>query len=366
MKQPFVMFIIILLIFYILFFFNNNKNEKFKNIVTKKYYYFDLNQRSGVYRGYFKWDRPLQFFKNDNMFEYKKMTYKKIFSFLNEIKNTKNKTYILFFNDKNYVNQYKLLEYSKELNKNITIIPLGSSDWWFNTTYPGRKYNKYIQNVFKYDRLKYVLETDIKILGEFLNQDLKKYKHNIIQFALHNCYDYCFVKFNDNPINKILVSGSLAQHSYPERKYITRFKNVDVKNNRNGQNDEKNYAKFLNKYLCCFASSVYPENLSLNKKRTNSHCILLKNYEILGSGSLLLNPLIEKPYLEKIGLIEDINCMFVDMTNDKKIQAKIDFILDSKNRRFIDKVRKAGQNYGKKNLTSKKKFEELKNIILKL
>ena len=64
--------------------------------------------------------------------------------------------------------------------------------------------------------------------------------------------------------------------------------------------------------------------------------------KILGAGSLLLNPLTEKPYLQKIGLIEDKNCMFVDMTDDKKIKDKIDFILDPKNRKFIDKVRKAG------------------------
>ena len=100
--------------------------------------------------------------------------------------------------------------------------------------------------------------------------------------------------------------------------------------------------------------------------RTNSHSILLKNFEILGAGSLLLNPLTEKPYLEKIGLIEDVNCMFIDMTNDKKIQDKIDYILDPKNRKFVDKLRKAGQNHGKKNFTSKKKFQEIKNIILNL
>lgn len=56
--------------------------------------------------------------------------------------------------------------------------------------------------------------------------------------------------------------------------------------------------------------------------------------------------------------------MFVDMSNDKKIQEKIDFILNEQNRNFIDNIRKNGQNYGINNLSSKKKYELLKNLII--
>ena len=56
--------------------------------------------------------------------------------------------------------------------------------------------------------------------------------------------------------------------------------------------------------------------------------------------------------------------MFVDMSNDKKIQEKIDFILNEKNRNFIDKIRKNGQNHGINNLSSKKKYEMLKKLIV--
>jgi hypothetical protein len=345
----------------------------------KKYYYVDFKQKMGKSDGYFKVSRTFYFFKNDNKFIYKPVEgFNGLFKFLDSLINTKTKTIIVLY----YNNCFKLMDllnYSDKISNNITIIPVQLRDWWFNSDYINNKkkfmLNNYNQNVFKNNKFKQVTDVDYKTLGIFLNQNLEKYKSNIVSLSLHSCYDKCFIEFNNNPINKILVSGSLYQEAYPERYKMKKFKNIEIKKWVSmwaTENHEDQYARSLNNYLCCFASSVYPENLSLyNKKRkkysrTNSHVILLKNYEILGAGSLLLNPLTEKPYLKKIGLIDDVNCMFIDMTDDKKIQDKIDFILDPKNRNFIDKVRKAGQEHGRKNLNSKKKFEELKNIILKL
>ena len=100
------------------------------------------------------------------------------------------------------------------------------------------------------------------------------------------------------------------------------------------------------------------------KKNELSNLILLKTYEILGSGALLLSPLNQKNQLAKIGLIEDVNCMFIDMSDDNKIQEKIDFILDEQNRKFIDNIRKNGQNHGITNLSSKRKYEILKELVI--
>jgi hypothetical protein len=355
-----------------------NNKEKFDN--SKKYYFIDFKQKtSGWGIGYFKMSRVLYFFKNDDTFIYKPVEdYNDLFNFLDSLINTKTKTVIVLFykNDYPYPRLMNLLNYSDKISSNITIIPVQSRDWWYNSSYikNKKKYqsNIYNQIVFKNNKFKHVIDIDYKTLGNFLNQNLEKYKHNIISWAMHSCYDSCFIKFNKNPINKVLVSGSVTMDAYPERYKMKQFNNIEIKNNRDGLNNEGHYARFLNNYLCCFASSVHPESLSLyNNKtkkysRTNCHIPLLKNYEILGAGSLLLNPLTEKPYLQKIGLIEDKNCMFIDMSNNNKIQDKIDFILDPKNRKFIDKVRKAGQDHGKKNLNSKKKFEQLKNIILNL
>jgi hypothetical protein len=348
--------------------------EKFDN--SKKYYFIDFNQKMGTKDGYFKLSRTLEFFKNDNKFIYKPVEdFNKLFKFLDSLINTKTKTTIvLYYNT--YSKLMDLLNYSDKISNNITIIPVQCRDWWFNSGYikNKKKYksNIYNQKVFKNNKFKHIIDIDYKTLGTFLNQNLENYKYNIIKWRLHNCYDSCFIEFNNNPINKVLVSGDLHREAYPERYKMKKFNNTEIKKNKDDSNNEGDYARFLNNYICCFSSSVYPENLSLYDKntkksvRSNSHVILLKNFEILGAGSLLLNPLTEKPYLEKIGLIEDVNCMFIDMTNDKKIREKIDFILDHKNRKFIDKVRTAGQEHGRKNLNSKKKYNELKNIILNL
>jgi len=351
------------------------KKEIFNN--SKKYYFIDFKQKSGKQGGYFKWDRPLEFFKHDDIFIYNPVKdYNDLFNFLDSLINTKTKTIIVLFQKIDYPGLMNLFNYSDKISNNITIIPIAARDWWFNSSYikNKKKYqsNIYNQKVFKNNKFKHVVSTDYQTLGYFLNQDFKKYKSNIIEFYPNNCYDSCFIKFNNNPIIKVLVSGSSNKEPYPERYKMKQFNNIEIKNNRDGSNNEPHYAKFLNNYLCCFSSSVYPENLSMyNNKtkkysRTNCHSILLKNFEILGAGSLLLKPLTEKPYLSKIGLVEDVNCMFVDMRDDKKIQEKIDFISEPNNRQFIDKVRKAGQEHGKKNFTSKKKFEQLKNIILNL
>jgi hypothetical protein len=375
MISKYFIFCCICVLLVLISFYKTKENFIIQKKKKKKYYFIDFKQKSGKRGGYFKWDRPLEFFKNDDMFTYKPVQdYNDLFNFLDSLIDTKTKTQIVLFQKIDYSGLMNLFNYSDKISNNITIIPIAARDWWYNSFYKKKhESNIYNVEVVKNNKFKHLIYgIDYNILGYFLNQDLEKYKSNIIRWSFHNCYDSCFNKLNKNPINKVLVSGDLLKEAYPERYKMKNFNNIEIKNNRDGSNNEAHYAKFLNNYLCCFASSVSPENLSLyNKKtkkysRTNCNVILLKNYEILGSGSLLLNPLTEKPYLEKIGLIEHVNCMFVDMTNDKKIQDKIDFILNSKNRKFIDKVRKAGQNHGKKNFTSKKKFQELKNILLNL
>jgi hypothetical protein len=200
-------------------------------------------------------------------------------------------------------------------------------------------------------------------LGFFLNKNLEEYKKNVISWDMHNCYDNCFVKLNKNPINKILVSGCIVDNCYPERNKLINFNNVCLKERGNDVwTNEKAYSEYLNQYICCFSSSNYPYNMTTCKTEY-SGLILLKTYEILGSGALLLSPLTEKHRLAKIGLIEDVNCMFIDMSNDNKIQEKIDFILDSKNRQLIDNIRKKGQNHGRNNLNSRKKYKILKRLI---
>jgi hypothetical protein len=325
-----------------------------------KYYFVTIKDN------YFKYTRSIEHFKNDNLFQHLKITTEEFINFLKKIQYTGTLTKILYYVE-NFKDANKIIKFSDNLSPWIKIFYVAFHDWWCN---PGLEISNpevyfYNLNAFKYSRIRYIACTDYKTLGFFLNKNLEEYKKNIISWDLHNCYDNCIVRLNNNPINKILVSGCISSVAYPERFKIVNFNNVYLKeiDNNTKWSNEKAYSQYLNQYICCFSSSVYPHNLTTNKHEYG-HIILLKTYEILGSGSLLLSPLDQKNKLAKIGLIEDINCMFVDMSNDKKIQEKIDFILNKKNRNFIDNIRKNGQNYGINNLSSKKKYEMLKKLII--
>lgn len=325
-------------------------------------YYFVKTQGYG----YFKYTRSIQHFENDDLFEYLDLSPEHFFDFLKKIQHTRTLTKILYFIS-GFDTMKELMNFSVHLSPMITIYCVGFCDWW---CYPALEIEKpfvhfYSMNAFCYSRIRYIVPvTDYKKLGFFLNKDLEEYKKNIICWDMHNCYDNCFVNFNNNPINKVLVSGAISQGCYPERTKLLNFNNVCKKEIGNDVwTNESSYSIYLNKYICCFSSSVYPYNMT-TKNPEYSDLILLKTYEILGSGALLLSPLNQKHELEKIGLVEYVNCMFIDMTDDNKIQEKIDFILDENNRILINNIRKNGQDYGRNNLSSKKKYEILKENII--
>ena len=89
----------------------------------------------------------------------------------------------------------------------------------------------------------------------------------------------------------------------------------------------KSYQKTLNAFLCCFTdSSIHGY-------------VFLKNFEIAGSGSLLLtDSLIEKP-MNELGFFDGVNCVFCIKEN---FLEKIDFILAPRNRAKVDEMRRAG------------------------
>lgn len=124
-------------------------------------------------------------------------------------------------------------------------------------------------------------------------------------------------------------------------------------------NTDEDYTTRLNKYICCFASSVYIKHFKDNQIH-NIHAILLKVYEILASGSLLLCPKSEEPYLNEIGLFHKQNMFIIDMNN---IDPTITFILSLNNRNLIDSIRKKGHEYAKNKLNSKLKYIEIKDKL---
>lgn len=159
------------------------------------------------------------------------------------------------------------------------------------------------------------------------------------------------IDFNENPISKILVSGSINP-IYPDREYVANLKNknievlkLDTKNNIWGEN----FYKYLNKYLCCFVD-------------TPRDYILAKVFEICASGSLLLcmNPTLLDIF-EQLGFKDNMN--YISCTRENLFE-KIDYIVDPSNKSIIDNIRKEGHKLIKEKHNINHRADTLFNILI--
>ena len=222
----------------------------------------------------------------------------------------------------------------------------------------------FILDIFNAYNYKVLTFATVEELNSFHNKNYNNYKNNIITINLWSSYKLAFIEFNNNPINKILISGNTAVQHYPERELMKSVNDTFIYEYNNNDIDNKiinnNYNKILNNYICCFSSSVYIFNQTENKY-INTHCVLLKTFEILASGSLLLMPISEKIYLEKINIINGENCILLDF--DKCLNEQVNNILDINNRINLNRIRYNGYLHAKNNLTTNKKFNEFNALI---
>ena len=185
----------------------------------------------------------------------------------------------------------------------------------------------------------------------------KKWENNYIFKNFWCSYNESILDINLNPINKLLISGA-TKINYLEREILHNMRNTNKYiislglNSNDIKTRDYTYNKRLNSYIACFSSSVYFGNI-------NTHTILLKTFEILGSGSLLVMPLKEEKYIQEIGLVNMNNCYLIDFSKDLNLQ--IDFIFD--NLSLFNKIRKKGQEQCIKNLNEDKMINEIKQII---
>jgi len=164
------------------------------------------------------------------------------------------------------------------------------------------------------------------------------------------------IEFNDNPINKIFVSGFI-DYRYPLREFIVNndaFKDYiellshPSYNNYTHDCINNTYYKKLNEYLCCFVdSSLY-------------NYVLLKVFEICSVGSLLLVEETIGNELNNLGFYDNINCIFCNQNN---LENKIKWILNSENRHSVDNMRKNGMELVRQNHTTKKRSETFDIIV---
>ena len=301
------------------------------------------------------------FLKNRNIIfnKIKNIIYLTYSDSINFINNNKNKTIIFYGEYFEY--HYNLAIYLNKNGNNGNKIVFFPIDFWYFGWIKNPKL-KHLQNIFKAKNYKvFCFCYNLEQLNKYHDFNYNEYKNNIIFENLWCCYKGSFIKYNENPIEKLLICGRISNVCYPERYILSQLKkkNHKIEIYEYNNNDYKNYnfSKKLNNYLCCFSSSIYVQTRK-NKKYINTNIILQKTFEILGSGSLLVCPKKEELYLKNIGLIHNKNCYLIDFTNN--ITQQIEYIF--KNKEKYNKIRKEGQIFAKENFNQDIKF---KNIINK-
>lgn len=170
---------------------------------------------------------------------------------------------------------------------------------------------------------------------------------------------YLNLPFNNNPKNKIFVSGATSWH-YPLRCLISTdpiYKDMIEKLEHPGYIQQKKvshdivkdkyYAK-LNEYLCCFCDCLVYKYL------------IAKVFEITSVGSLLLveDSIVEQ--LNDLGFFHMTNCI---MFNKENMYERVCWIINDKNRDEVDSIRNRGMELTRKNHTIDKRIETFTNYV---
>ena len=136
-------------------------------------------------------------------------------------------------------------------------------------------------------------------------------------------------------------------------KYPDKYKRLKkIESEYSQQNN--NFSMRLHKYLCNYYDGVFNYNQSF---------ALMKIFEILGCGSLLVYNETLQPVFDKLKLIDGVHCMSININNKRSLIKKIDYILHPDNRNIIDKIRTQGQQYAIEKFSAKQKYEEFLSII---
>lgn len=142
------------------------------------------------------------------------------------------------------------------------------------------------------------------------------------------------IEFNNDPIKKILLSGSKTS-AYPGRKKLNNISgyNNNIQVLKHGIYKGYEYIKYLNQFICCFACCL----------NSSTPYIVAKFFEIPSSGSLLFAyDKFVKDELKNLGFIDGENYISCDLCN---MEEKIKYILDPNNLNEINRIRKNGYDF---------------------
>lgn len=195
-----------------------------------------------------------------------------------------------------------------------------------------------------------------------------KNPNDILYWPVNYAYDKSFMSFNENPIIKIALCGHSSEIAYPDRfsieqklnKYPSLYERIPPNRwenfPKNNSDTTNTFSIKLNKYFANIYTCVF------NYKKSTP---LLKLYEILASGSLLIIPLDHQTTCNKLNLIENVHYKVINFNDESTMLNTINYILSPDNRTEIDTIRRQGQDFCKENLNADwcyNNFRKLFNI----
>ncbi|WP_296746831.1 glycosyltransferase [Mesorhizobium sp.] len=216
----------------------------------------------------------------------------------------------------------------------------------------------------KYDEyLNHLIAHADMIISPYAYEFSNHYKHRLVVWvpyssALEGCKDYERVTFNKNPINKILLTGSVAWDR-PFRKFVSELNDPRIDklehpgyhkkyDERSQETVKTKYYVKLSDYLCCFSDShLY-------------RYIHLKNFEIASSGSLLLADKETEKEMNELGFIDNETCIF---TKKDDFYEKMEWILSPDNRATVDRIRLAGMDLVRNKHMTKHRAEQIDLLV---
>lgn len=182
-----------------------------------------------------------------------------------------------------------------------------------------------------------------------------KNPNDALFWTVNYAYGKSFMPFNENPIIKIALSGHRCEIAYPDRfiieqklnKYPALYERIPPNRGESfpkNNSDETNiFSIKLNKYFANIYTCVYNYKKSIP---------LLKLFEILASGSLLIIPLDHQLTCNKLNLIENEHYKVINFDDESNMLNTINYILSPDNRTEMDTIRRQGQDFCKENLNA--------------
>ncbi|WP_224583220.1 glycosyltransferase [Mesorhizobium sp. CA14] len=201
------------------------------------------------------------------------------------------------------------------------------------------------------------------IISPYAYEFSNHFKHDSVVWipyssALEGCKDHERVTYNEDPIKKVLLTGSVAWDR-PLRQYVAglddaRIATLEHPGYHKRYDDYSQdtvrtaYYEKLSEFLCCFCDGH------------TYRYVHLKNFEIASVGSLLLTDRLIEKEMNELGFIDYETCVF---TAKDDFLEKVEWIVDERNRPAVDKIRKAGMQLVRDRHMTRHRAQQINDLV---